>query len=171
MSYKFQQLDKKLDGIRGSIDRFASSFYDNLLKAHPEFQNLFKHSDMAEQKKMLAGILILVIRNWQRPQMLASTLKRLGARHVRYGALSEYYLLFGEVLLLTFKQYLGSDWDREMEQAWSEVYEAITTLMLEGYNEAKKANGYLIERKSAPSQQNQQSLIKLLYKNNYKRES
>ncbi len=138
---QLELLDKKLDRIRDSIDQFASSFYENLLRAHPEFKNLFNQSDMAEQKKMLAGILTLVIRNWQKPQMLSSSLKRLGARHVKYGPLSKYYPLFGEVLLDTFKQYLGSDWTTEMKQAWTEVYDSITKLMLEGYNEAK-ANVY-----------------------------
>lgn len=142
MSKIAQILDCSLARIGTRIDEFSSSFYDNLLETYPEFKSLFEHANMAEQKKMLAGILILVMRNWQKPQLLASTLKRLGGRHVKYGAVSEYYPLFGRVLLTTFAQYLGSDWTAEIRQAWIEAFESVTELMLEGYRE-EKAKDYL----------------------------
>jgi hemoglobin-like flavoprotein len=46
--------------------------------------------------------------------------------------LPEYYPLFGNALLKTLAQYLGQDWTEEVKQAWSDAYDAISTLMLEG---------------------------------------
>ena len=87
---------------------------------------------MAKQKKMLLGSLVLVVNNLRKPDVLNDTLKGLGARHVKYGALPEHYPLVGSSLLTTFEQYLKSDWTPRVRQAWVEAYGAITELMLDG---------------------------------------
>jgi hemoglobin-like flavoprotein len=87
---------------------------------------------MAKQKTMLLSSLVFVVENLRNPEALTETLKGLGARHIKYGALPEHYPLVGNALLSTFGDFLQSDWTPEVQQAWVEAYGAITGLMLEG---------------------------------------
>ncbi|MGB3296185.1 MAG: globin domain-containing protein [Phormidesmis sp.] len=62
-------------------------------------------------------------------------MKSLGARHFEVGTLEEHYPLVGQALLETFASYLGAAWTTEMAAAWSEAYEVIVTVMLDGAKE------------------------------------
>ncbi|AFZ44970.1 globin [Halothece sp. PCC 7418] len=126
-------LENSYSEIRPRANEFAISFYQNLFSLYPETQPLFAHVDMAKQQQMLISALNLVVKNLRKPNLFKQTLKGLGSRHVRYGALPEYYPLLKEALLKTFQDYLQDRWTAETRQAWTEAFDAITKLMLDGY--------------------------------------
>lgn len=137
MSSNLSVLQVSLEIMRDNLEFFADSFYHNLFSAYPNLKQLFSKTNLDEQKRMLMGIILLVIENWQRPQVWKTILKKLGARHLKYGAIPEYYPLFGEVFLLTLEEYLGSDWTAEVQEAWSDAFEGISEIMLEGACESE----------------------------------
>lgn len=132
MSLKVELLEESFEAIKPQADEFVNSFYENLFTTYPEAKPLFAHSNMAEQKKKLLASLVLVVENLKKPDVLSDTLRGLGARHVKYGALPEHYPLVGHSLLTTFEQYLQDKWTPEVKQAWVDAYGAITELMLDG---------------------------------------
>ena len=135
MSLPVELLEGSFELIRPRAEDFAASFSSNLFLQHPELKPLFAQTALVEQRKMLVGALALAIANINKPEQLATTLKRLGGRHLKYGVLLEYYRLFGESLFTTLGDYLGDDWTAEVEQAWFDAYQAITQLMLTGAQE------------------------------------
>ena len=141
MSLKVEVLEQSFESIKPSADEFVASFYDNLFTANPEAKPLFDTTDMKAQKKKLLNSLVLVVENLREPEVLDSSLRGLGARHVKYGALPEHYPLVGGALLTTFEQYLGKEWTPEVKQAWVDAYGAISEIMLDGadYSEAEIA--------------------------------
>ena len=132
MSLQVELLESSFDRVKPQADEFVNSFYNNLFTMYPEAKPLFAHSNMAEQKKKLLASLVLVVENLRNPDVLGNSLKGLGARHVKYGALPEHYPLVGNSLLTTFEQYLKGDWTPEVKQAWVDAYGAITEIMLDG---------------------------------------
>ena len=132
MSLQVELLERSFDLVKPQADEFVDSFYNNLFTMYPEAKPLFAHSNMAEQKKKLLASLVLVVENLRNPDVLGDSLKGLGARHVKYGALPEHYPLVGNSLLTTFEQYLKGDWTPEVKQAWVDAYGAITEIMLDG---------------------------------------
>ena len=132
MSLKVELLEQSFEGIKPHADAFVNSFYENLFTAYPEAKPLFANTHMAEQKTKLLGSLVLVVENLRTPEVLNDTLKGLGARHVKYGALPEHYPLVGNALLTTFEQYLGEQWTPEVKQAWIDAYSVISEIMLDG---------------------------------------
>ncbi len=132
MSLQVKLLEDSFETVKPKANAFASSFYENLFTAYPDAKPLFVTTDMAAQQKKLVASLVLVVENLREPEALSDTLKGLGARHVKYGALPEHYPLVGNALLMTFEQYLGNDWTPEVKQAWVDAYGAISTLMLAG---------------------------------------
>ena len=141
MPLKVELLEQSFEGIKPYADSFVTSFYENLFTANPEAKPLFANTDMAEQKKKLLSSLILVVENLRVPDVLENSLRGLGARHVKYGALPEHYPLVGNALLTTFEQYLGEQWTPEVKQAWIDAYGAIAEIMLDGadYSESEIA--------------------------------
>ncbi|MBD2386941.1 pentapeptide repeat-containing protein [Cylindrospermum sp. FACHB-282] len=132
MSLNVEILEQSFEKVKPRANEFAASFYENLFKAHPEVKPLFTSTDMVNQQKKLLNSLVLVVENLHNPEALVPVLNALGARHVSYGAIPEYYGPVGEALLVTFEQYLQEDWTPEVEKAWLDAFTAITTLMLKG---------------------------------------
>ncbi len=131
-SLKVELLEQSFEKVKPQADAFITSFYDNLFTDYPAAKPLFAHTNMAEQGNKLLASLVLVVENLRKPDVLSNTLRGLGARHVKYGALPEHYPLVGNTLLKTFEQYLGADWTPATRQAWVEAYGAITEIMLDG---------------------------------------
>ncbi|NEQ50936.1 MAG: globin [Leptolyngbya sp. SIO3F4] len=125
-------LEQSFALVAPKADDLVSTFYDNLFTDYPDAKPLFEHTDMAKQKQMLKGGLVMVVENLRKPDVLGKALKGLGARHVKYGALPAHYPLVGNSLLKTLEQYAGSAWTADVKQAWVDAYGAITELMLEG---------------------------------------
>ncbi|WP_017327717.1 globin family protein [Synechococcus sp. PCC 7336] len=132
MALNVELLESSFAKIKPSGPQFAASFYTNLFESAPAAKPLFAHVDPESQQKKLLASLVLVVENLRNGDVLGSTLRGLGARHVQYGALPEHYPLVGAALLQTFEQYLGDDWKPAVKQAWVDAYGAITELMLDG---------------------------------------
>ena len=132
MSNQVKLLEESFAQLRPQLDEFGSSFYTNLFKSYPEAKPLFANTNMLLQQEKLVMSLTFVIDNLRNPVAVQETLHALGARHVSYGTVDEHYPLVGNVLLTTLAEYLGERWNPELEEAWSDAYQAITKLMLEG---------------------------------------
>jgi hemoglobin-like flavoprotein len=113
-------------------DRFAATFYTTLFARYPEVEPLFANTLMAEQGQKLFKSLVLVVDNLQQPDVLATALRSLGSRHIKYGVLPQHYPMIGAALLESFALHLQSDWTPEVKQEWQDAYAAVTQLMLEG---------------------------------------
>lgn len=139
MSLQVEILEKSFELVKPKKDEFVASFYENLFTDYPAAKPLFGGTDMGGQQMKLLDSLVLVVNNLRKPEVLTGSLKGLGARHVKYGALPEHYPLVGNSLLKTFEQYLGTAWTPSTKQAWVDAYGVITQLMLEGAEDAHKA--------------------------------
>jgi hemoglobin-like flavoprotein len=135
MSLNVELLEQSFERIKPRAEEFVASFYENLFAAHPEVKPLFAETNMANQRKHLLAALVLVVENLRKPEVLGDALKRLGAKHVRYGTIPEHHPAVGEALLSTFEQYLQQDWTPEVKQAWIDAFAAISALMLNGAGE------------------------------------
>ena len=131
MSLNVDLLEQSFERIKPCADKFVASFYENLFAAYPEVKPLFANTEMEKQQKKLLNALVLVVENLRHPEVLGEVLNSLGARHVGYGAIPQYYPAVGQVLLLTFEQYLQGDWTPELKKAWADAYGAIATQMLQ----------------------------------------
>lgn len=129
MSLNIELVEQSFELIKPQAEAFVGSFYQNLFKAYPETQRLFAKTDMKTQEKKLLNSLVLLVESLRQPELLKQILADLGARHKQYGTLPQYYPLVGEVLLQTFADYLQQD--------WTETYDTVTHMMLEGAAEYK----------------------------------
>ncbi len=125
-------LKQSFDMIIPQKEAFAHSFYQRLFSDYPTTRQMFARTDMARQEGSLMATLAVVVSGVERGDNLTPTLRTLGQKHQQYGALPEHYPLVGGVLLETFHEYLGPKFTAEMQDAWSQAFEVISTQMIEG---------------------------------------
>lgn len=135
MSLNVEILQRTIKKIKPETEEFAVKFYENLFSDYPQFEPLFARSDMSEQRKHLVRALMLTVENFRDADTVQDSLKPLGVRHATYGATQELYPLFCKTLLKTFEFYLGEDWTPEVNAAWTNAFDAIAQLMVQGAKE------------------------------------
>jgi hemoglobin-like flavoprotein len=135
MALNIEALESSFAQVKPLAPDFAASFYQNLFTDYPQLQPLFAHTDMNEQGKHIIKALVLVVENLRQPDVLNNALKEMGARHLKYGTIQEYYPMVGASLLKTFEFYLGANWTSEVKQSWCDAYDAIASIMLQGAKE------------------------------------
>jgi len=116
---------------------FAIRFYERLFLENPDLALLFDGISIKGQQKKLLASLVLLVQNLHKPEVLKDYLMGLGARHVQYGVTVEHYQLFIDNLLAVLEEFVGELWTDEVEKAWVNTLDTVTTIMLEAYGETE----------------------------------
>jgi hemoglobin-like flavoprotein len=132
MNIDLQALKTSFDLVAPRGGDLMPVFYARLFAVAPAVRPLFAATDLERQKTMLLDVLVLLRRSLDDLPGIASTLRRLGARHVAYGARPEHYPVVGEVLIASMAEIAGPAWRPEYERAWSAAFGIVAGAMLEG---------------------------------------
>lgn len=108
----------------------AELFYGRLFELDPGLRPMFPE-DMAGQKRKLMQVLGAVIGALRDLEDAIPTIQALGVRHVDYGVTPDQYDTVGAALLWTLETGLGDAWSADSENAWSEVYSALASIMID----------------------------------------
>lgn len=112
-------------------DTFPARFYDRLFARRPEVRSLFHLHSPGALHKMFAQKLTALVDHVEDPAWLQRELAALAASHTSYGVTAEMYPWVGDALLETLADACSSAWTPEAEQAWRDVYAAVTRAILE----------------------------------------
>ena len=104
-------------------------FYSKLFAMHPELRRMFPAVMDGQYKKIMEMISIVVSR-LERLNELTDEITALGKRHAGYGVKPWHYELVGQALLWTLQQGLGTDWSKDVEQAWTKCYKVLSDAMV-----------------------------------------
>jgi len=108
----------------------AKLFYARLFEQAPHLRPMFG-TDMEAQGKKLMAMIAAAVNGLNDIERLLPVVRDLGARHEGYGVEPEHYEIVGEALIWTLEQGLGDDFTEEVKQAWIEVYNALSSTMIE----------------------------------------
>jgi nitric oxide dioxygenase len=111
-------------------DRVAVMFYDRLFEIAPQVKAMFP-ADMAEQRQKLMATLAVVVNGLSNLESVLPAASALAKRHVAYGAKPEHYPVVGSALLWTLERGLGDAWTKEVADAWTAAYGALSGYMIE----------------------------------------
>ena len=132
-------LETSFDLVAPRGDELVTLFYTRLFETAPAVKPLFASTDMLRQKTMLLSALVLLRKSLRDIDAIIPTLKRMGARHVGYGAAPAHYPVVGEVLIGAMAEVAGPAWEPRFERAWGEAFAVVAGAMLEGAAEAEFA--------------------------------
>jgi nitric oxide dioxygenase len=131
MTLDIENLETSFDAIAARGDELVEDFYERLFAAAPGVRGLFP-DDMTRQRKMLLAVLVLLRKSLRDLDAIRPALRRLGARHVGYGALPEHYPVVAEVLIESMTHAAGDAWRPEYTVAWSAALGAVAEEMIAG---------------------------------------
>jgi nitric oxide dioxygenase len=100
-------------------------FYEHLFRRHPEMTEMFKPERRSRQEKMFALMLVTIMDRIDDVPWLHQELSLLGQKHAGITITDEMYAAFGQALLDTFGEILGSEWAEDVETAWRHAYEGL----------------------------------------------
>ena len=129
MSLDLDALETSFDLIAPRGDELVDVFYRRLFEAAPSVKPLFASTDMRRQKAMLLSALVLIRRSLRDLDAIVPTLRKLGARHVDYGARPEHYPVVGAVLIASMEEVAGDAWRTEFTSAWVQAYQVVADRM------------------------------------------
>ena len=109
-------------------------FYRKLFIDAPALKGLFK-STPEQQSIKLVEMLNVIIARLERIDELSIDIKQLAIRHVHYGTKPAHYNQVGTALIWTLKQASGSQWNAEIEEAWSTCYTLLSNTMINATKE------------------------------------
>jgi hemoglobin-like flavoprotein len=138
MSLDLDALETSFDLVAPRGDELMDRFYDRLFATAPAVRPLFAGTDLRRQKGMLLAALVLLRQSLRDLDSVVPALRKLGARHVAYGAVPEHYPVVGEVLIASMRDVAGDAWRLEYERAWAAAYAVVSGAMLEGAAEAER---------------------------------
>jgi methyl-accepting chemotaxis protein len=130
-------LETSFDLVAPRGDELMDVFYAKLFAAAPAVKPLFAGTDMRRQKSMLLSALVLVRNALRNLDDVVPALRKLGARHVAYGAQPAHYPVVAAVLVDSLAEVAGDAWEQRYADAWGEALHLIAAVMLEGAEEAQ----------------------------------
>ncbi len=113
-------------------------FYDRLFETSPHLAPMFYGVDLVSQRQKLVKAINMVVMSLECIDTLIPSIRDLGQRHLNYGAEEAHYAQVGAALLWTLETGLGDDWSEEAETAWTNAYQLLANVMLEGAREGMK---------------------------------
>jgi hemoglobin-like flavoprotein len=117
--------------VRPIADTAATLFYGRLFDLDPYLERLFR-GDLEGQGRKLMHMIGLAVKGLNHPAELQPLLHELGERHAAYGVAEHDYDTVGAALLWTLKQGLGDAFTPEVSEAWTAVYELLSSSMKMG---------------------------------------
>jgi hemoglobin-like flavoprotein len=138
MTLDLNALEASFDLVAPQGDELMDIFYARLFTAAPAVKPLFAGTDLRRQKGMLLSALVLLRNSLRDLDAIVPALRRLGARHVAYGARPEHYPVVGEVLIASMAQVAGGAWRPEHERAWVTAFTLVAGVMSEGAADAEQ---------------------------------
>jgi nitric oxide dioxygenase len=121
----------------------TTAFYGNMLKAHPELNNLFNQGNQANgsQQQSLASAVFAYAANIENAAALAPVVERIVHKHVSIGILPSHYPIVAKYLLGAIKQVLGDAATPELISAWDEAYWLLAGELIAAEARIYQANG------------------------------
>lgn len=117
-----------IEGLRPRADEVASRFYDALFAIVPEAREMFP-DDMTAQRTKLFNELDEIAHAIPDLDAFIARATALGHNHISYGVRAEHYRAFGQALLVTLPDCVGSDWNTDLEDAWRLAYHLVADSM------------------------------------------
>jgi hemoglobin-like flavoprotein len=120
-------------------DAAATLFYDRLFQLDPRLTDLFRHTDMARQGKMLMQTLAVVVKSLDRLDQILPAVEALGRRHAGYRVEDRDYDTVGAALLWTLEEGLGPTFTPAAREAWATAYGTLAAVMIAASHATEEA--------------------------------
>ncbi|KAL7798830.1 globin-like protein [Trichoderma afarasin] len=119
--------------IREHGTTVTTTFYANMLAAHPELKNYFslRNQQTGAQQAALANSVLAAATHIDNLGVIAGAVEKIAHKHVSLFIQPEHYPIVGKYLIGAFKQILGDAFTPEIEEAWTIAYGLLADIFIQ----------------------------------------
>ncbi|SPO02385.1 probable flavohemoglobin [Cephalotrichum gorgonifer] len=113
-------------------ERITSTFYRNMLTAHPELHNIFNDVNLANgrQPRALTAVILRFASDLNDISELIPRLERMCHKHCSLGIRPEHYEIVGKFLIAAFGEVLGPAMTPDVHVAWTKAYWILAKMLI-----------------------------------------
>lgn len=113
-------------------EHITTTFYRNMLTAHPELHNIFNDVNLANgrQPRALTAMILRFASNLHDISELIPRLERMCHKHCSLGIRPDHYEIVGKYLIEAFGEVLGPSMTREVKVAWTKAYWILARMLI-----------------------------------------
>ena len=133
---------EQADLVRKSFDtmwpvrkQFAELFYQRFFELAPDTRHLFP-TDLHGQHLKLMDMMAAIVAALDERELFQSITTYAGRRHARFGAKPAHFAAFGQALIWSLENQLGSSFTPELREAWITLYDAVRSKMISAAEKA-----------------------------------
>ena len=133
--YQSQLVRESFAAIAPKGAAFAATFFQRLYHDFPETQPEIPTDPHLRQKEML-GAVVLLVQHLETPELLPVAIEQLGVSPDVYELVAEHRVAVGRTLQKTLAEFAGDVWGSELQQAWSDAFQAAGQQFTLSYQES-----------------------------------
>jgi hemoglobin-like flavoprotein len=126
---------EQIDLIRKSFDalwpvrrRVGELFYSRFFELAPDARALFPQ-DIARQQLKLMDMIAAIVGALDQREIFQSIISYSGRQHAQFGVERAHFVAFGNALIWSLEQQVGTAFTPELKQAWTMLYNAVQNEM------------------------------------------
>lgn len=111
----------------------TTTFYANMLAAHPELKNYFslRNQQTGAQQAALANSVLAAAMHIENLGAISAAFEKVCHKHVSLFILPEHYPIVGKYLIGAFEQILGAAFTPEIREAWTIAYGLLADIFVQ----------------------------------------
>ncbi|XP_047249058.1 x globin [Girardinichthys multiradiatus] len=134
--------------IRDDIAKVGIIMFVRLFETHPECKDVFflfrdvqdlerlrTNRDLRAHGLRVMSFIEKTVARLDQPERLEALAVELGKSHYHYNAAPKYYNYVGAEFICAVQPILKEKWTTELEEAWKIMFQYLTSLMKQGYQE------------------------------------
>lgn len=127
--------------VAAAGDEAIGYFYGWMFSRYPGLRDMFPPA-MDQQRDRLFRALARIVDGLGAPEDLAEYLTQLGRDHRKYRVEPAMYEALGQALIATLRTYAGPAFTATAEDAWTQVYQAASSLMIRAAEDSSTTPAY-----------------------------
>jgi hemoglobin-like flavoprotein len=126
--YQLSLIQKNLDELKDRLPEARVSFYEKLFLIDPSVKSIFSGIESLDHSKFVN--MLSTLARAKNLDKIAIAIQSLGKRHANYGVSPYHFESVRQCLMAVLREFLGEQLTTEAQQAWCEVFDEVTGLML-----------------------------------------
>jgi hemoglobin-like flavoprotein len=127
-TYQLSLIQKNLNELKDRLPEARASFYEKLFLIDPSVKSIFSGIESLDHSKFVN--MLSTLARAKDLDKIAIAIQALGKRHARYGVSPYHFESVKQCLMAVLHEFLADRLTAEAKQAWSDVYDEVTGLML-----------------------------------------
>jgi hemoglobin-like flavoprotein len=125
------RVQASFETLKNQGAQLAEGFYIRFFREEPKVRAFFPETLLLQQAHFDAA-LAMIVRNLGEMEVLAPSLRDLGAQHLKWGAQPHYYFAAREALVGAICEKAGAVSGGQLEKDWREAISVACSIMLQG---------------------------------------